>query len=62
MNIMNTIQKNDTRAMNGGWTKCQICKQNVYDTWWTKYKHCLGHASRCLPWDSIMGIAFGIFL
>ena len=56
-----TMNTNETRAANGGWTKCQICKQNVYGSWWDKYPHCLVHANRCLPWNAIMRIAFGIF-
>ena len=55
---MNT---SETRAANGGWTKCQICKKNVDGGWWDKYVHCLVHANRCLPWNAIMRIAFGIF-
>ncbi len=55
-NITNNTE--EIRTVNGGWTRCKICKQNVYGNWWTKYKHCLGHASRCLPWTVIMDIAF----
>ena len=59
---MKTMTNEMTRKSFAGWTKCRICKKNVYGNWWTKYKHCIGHASRCLPWEAIMGIAFGIWL
>lgn len=59
-NITQNIE--EIRSINGGWTRCRICNNDVYGNWWAKYKHCLGHASRCLPWEAIMGIAFGIWL
>ena len=62
MNNLKKMNEQETREMNGGWTRCRICNQNVNGNWWTQYKHCLGHASRCLPWDAIMSIAFGIWL
>ena len=58
---MKRLHSNDTRKLNGGWTRCSICKKNVYGNWWDKYKHCLNHATRCLPWSDIMAIAFGIW-
>ena len=59
---MKIIPKEKTRTINGGWNRCAICNQTVNGNWWTKYVHCLGHASRCLPWEAIMGLAFGIWL
>lgn len=59
---MKKLHENETRNMNGGWNRCRICNQNVGGSWWQKYKHCIGHASRCLPWGAIMEIAFGIWL
>ena len=53
-----TMNTNEIRTANGGWTKCQICKQNVSGNWWSKYKHCLLHACRCLPWEFIFDLAF----
>jgi hypothetical protein len=57
-----TANNEACREINGGWTRCRVCNKDVYGNWWTKYKHCLLHASRCLPWEAIMGIAFGIWL
>ena len=62
MKNMKNITKNEARNINGGWNRCAICGQYVSGNWWAKYKHCLGHSSRCLPWSDIMAIAFGIFL
>ncbi|MBQ3055499.1 MAG: hypothetical protein IJC88_05270 [Oscillospiraceae bacterium] len=59
---MRKLNINEAMSLNGGWTRCRICNKNVNGNWWSKYKHCLGHASRCLPWESIMGLAFGIWL
>lgn len=57
---MKKVNSTEMRNVEGGWTRCSICGQNVYGNWWAKYKHCLLHASRCLPWEAIMGIAFGM--
>ena len=59
---MKKLSVNQAAAINGGWTRCRICNQDVIGSWWYQFKHCLGHASRCLPWEAIMGLAFGIWL
>lgn len=59
---MKKMCKDATRSVNGGFDRCRICGQYVGGSYWNQYKHCLKHASRCLPWSSIMGLAFGIFL
>jgi len=62
---MKRLTTNESMNINAGKTvtiRCKICNQKVVANYWGQYKHCLRHASRCLPWGEIMAIAFGIWL
>lgn len=58
---MKKLNTQEAMQVNGGWTRCGICKQRVLPYWWAKTSHALKHTSRRTPFSWVMRTAFGIW-